>query len=163
MRRIQQHLAHRRGHELPQLRSADGVVVRLEHLSAPPAQVVDQRLQSSFALGRATEQLPHLLHPEGGVQMTDRMRRDGWQQYPNCIWPLRSRPEVALRIAEQTFEDDAEAGVLELPFAAREEDRLVVAELLQQRPALRVELRPILGDVVAELLAGIGRAPDRLA
>src|SRR5207245_627291 len=79
MRRIQQHLAHRRGHELPQLRSADGVVVRLEHLSAPPAQVVDQRLQSSFALGRATEQLPHLLHPEGGVQMTDRMRRDVWQ------------------------------------------------------------------------------------
>ena len=43
---------------------------------------------------------------------------------------LRSRAEVALGVAEQSLENDAEAGVLELPFAAREEDRLVVAELL---------------------------------
>jgi hypothetical protein len=54
----------------------------------------------------------------------------------NCIWWLRSRTEVALRIAEQAFEDDAETGVLESPFAAREEDRLVVAELLQPRPTV---------------------------
>jgi len=70
---------------------------------------------------------------------------------------------VALRIAEQAFEDDAETGVLELLFPAREVDRLVVAELLQPRPALWVELRPIMRDVATELLAGIGRAPDRLA
>ena len=114
------------------------MVIRLEHLGAPPAQVVDQRFQGSFSLGRAREQLAHFLHAESGMQVADRVRRNGRQQYPNCIWPLRSRPEVALRIAEQAFEDAAEAGVLELPFAAREEDRLVVAELLQPRAALWV-------------------------
>jgi hypothetical protein len=42
---------------------------------------------------------------------------------------------MALRVAEQALEDAAEAGVPELPFAAREEDRLVVAKLLQASPA----------------------------
>ena len=60
--------------------------------------------------------------------MTDRVRRDGRQHDPNRIWLPRSRPEMALRIAQQAFEDDAEAGILELPFAAREEDRIVVVE-----------------------------------
>ena len=53
MGRILQHLAHRRGHEFPELSSGDRVVVRLEHLGAPPAQVVDQRFQGSLALGWA--------------------------------------------------------------------------------------------------------------
>ena len=61
------------------------MVVRLEHLGAPPAQVIDQRLQGSFALGWAAEQLAHFLHPEGGVQMPNRVRRDGRQQRPNRI------------------------------------------------------------------------------
>jgi hypothetical protein len=69
--------------------------------------------------------------------MADRVRRDGRQHDPNRIcMMLRRRPEVALCVGQQTFEDDAEAGVLELPFAAREKDRVVVAELLQPRPAL---------------------------
>src|ERR1700682_2678347 len=125
------------------------MVVRLEHLGAPPAQVIDQRLQGSFALGWAAEQLAHFLHTQGGVQMADRVRRDGRQQRPHRIWMLRSRAEVALGVAEQSFENDAEAGVLELPFAAREEDRLVVAELFQSRPVSCVYLRPIMGDVTA--------------
>ena len=49
---------------------------------------------------------------------------------------LRGRPEMALRIAQQAFENDAEAGVFQLPFATREEDRVVVAELLEPRPTL---------------------------
>jgi hypothetical protein len=51
-----------------------GWVVRLEHLGTSPTQVVDQRFQRSFTLGRAAKELAHFLHPEGGVQMTDRMR-----------------------------------------------------------------------------------------
>src|SRR5229473_3403157 len=98
------------------------MVVRLEHLGAPPAQVVDQRFQGSFTLGWAAEQLAHFLHTEGGVQMADRVRRDIRQQNPDRIWMLGGRPEVPLRVGKQTFEDDAKAGVLELPFTAREED-----------------------------------------
>src|SRR5713101_1077062 len=76
---------------------------------------------------------------------------------------LRSRAEVALCVAEQVFEDDAETGVLELPSAAREEDWFVVAELFQPGATVWVELRPISCDVAVELLTGVGRAPDRLA
>src|SRR6266568_816012 len=87
------------------------------------------------------KQFPHFLHAEGGVQMADRVRRDGRQHDPNRIrMMLRSRPKVALRSAEQAFEDDAEAGVLELPFTARKEDRFVVIELLQPGPAVQVDL-----------------------
>src|SRR5258707_10986255 len=139
------------------------MVVRLEHLGAAPAQVVDQRLQGPFTLGRAGEQLAHFLYTEGGVQMADRVRRDGRQQRPNRVWMLRSGPEVPLRVGKQTFEDAAKAGVLELPFAAREEDRLVVAELLELRPSLWVALRTITSDIPVELLTGVGRAPDRLS
>ena len=69
---------------------------------------------------------------------------------------------MTLRVAEQTFENDAEAGVLELPFAARKEDRVIVTELLQPSPAVSVELRPIMRDVAVYLLTCLGRAPDRL-
>src|SRR5438552_539655 len=72
-------------------------------------QVIDQRFQGSFALGRAGEQLPDFLHTEGGVQMADRVRCNGRQHEPHRMRMLRSRPEVALRIAQQAFEDDAEA------------------------------------------------------
>src|SRR6266568_7231650 len=95
--------------------------------------------------------------------MPNRVRRDAGQHHPNGIWMLRSRPKMTLRVAQQSFEDDAEAGVLELLFAAREEDRIVVAELLQSGPVVWVELRPLSCDVPSELLTGVGRAPDRLA
>src|SRR6266480_5181642 len=110
------------------------MVVRLEHLGAPPAHVVDQRLQGPLSLGWAGEQFPHFLQAEGGVQMADRVWRDRRQQNPDRLWMLGGRPEVALRVGEQAFEDAAEAGILELLFAVREEDRFVIAELLQPSP-----------------------------
>src|ERR1700738_560431 len=94
--------------------------------------------------------------------MADRVRRDGRRRTPNLIWLWQSGAEVALGLAEQSFENAAEAGVLELPFAAREEDRLVVAELFQLRPGSCGYLRPFSCDIPLELLAGVGRAPDRL-
>ena len=47
---------------------------------------------------------------------------------------------------------------LELSVAAREEDWIVVAELLQPRPTL-IALRSLASDVVPELFAGLSRAP----
>lgn len=56
-----------------------------------------------------------------------------------------------------------EAGVFELPFTAREEDRFIVAELFQTGSPVWVEVRPISCDIPVELLADVGRAPDGLA
>ena len=109
------------------------MVIRLEHLGAPPAQVVDQRFQGSFSLGRAREQLAHFLHAESGMQVADRVRRNGRQQYPNCIWLLRSRPEVALRIAEQAFEDAAEAHERMGDLVGARERHRFIAQLKQLR------------------------------
>ena len=81
------------------------------------------------------------------MQMPDRMWRDTRQHDSTLIWRLRSRAEVTLGVTEQSFEDDAEAGVLELPFPTREEDWLIVAELLQTSPAEWVDLRPTVRDV----------------
>ncbi len=66
---------------------------------------------------------------------------------------------MTLGVAEQAFEDDPEAGVLALPFAAGEEDRIVVAESSQSGPLVWVELRQIACDVPGELLTAVGRAP----
>ena len=81
--------------------------------------------------------------------MTDRVRRDARQSDRHAVWPLGTSREVALRLAEQVIEKGPEARVPELPPAAREEDRFVVAELLQLRAALGIQLRTFTSDVTA--------------